>query len=107
LVGCTQSPQSAIVGTWQEVDGTEVLQFHHSGDLLQEDSGGAMGASYRFVDDTQIRVDFGGPAVYAPPRTYTVSIEDDVLVLTGEEGRTVRYRRVPSRVLEEPSGRSR
>ena len=100
LAGCMRGPEDVIVGTWTEIDGTEVLRFFESGDVVQEDSGGSMGAHYRFVDDGHLRVDFGGPAVYAPPRTYGVVIEQggsDVLVLTDEAGSSVRYRRQAER----------
>jgi hypothetical protein len=98
-VGCSHGPEDAIVGIWKQIDGTEVLQFFESGDVVQEDSGGSMGAHYRFVDDAHMRVDFGGPAVYAPPRTYQVDIDADgnTLALTDEAGKTVRYRRSADR----------
>ena len=91
--GCMNSPEDFIVGTWQEVGGTEVLQFLDSGEIIQEDSGGSVGANYRFSDDLYIRVDFGGPAVYAPPRTYRVELSEDTLALTDEKGVTTEYRR--------------
>ena len=93
MTACVSSPEDSLVGTWQEVDGTEVLQFFDGGEIIQEDSGGSMGAHYRFVDDIHIRVDVGGPAVYAPPRTYRVQVTADTLALTDEKDVTKSYRR--------------
>jgi hypothetical protein len=99
LAACTPRPEDTIVGTWEEIDGSEILQFFDSGDVVQEDSGGSMGAHYSFIDDSRMRVDFGGPAVYAPPRTYKVEIdaEADVLTLVDEAGKRIRYQRAPAR----------
>lgn len=93
LVACTPAPETALVGTWQQVEGTEVVQFLDSGEVIQEDSGGSIGAAYRYIDDQHIRVDFGGPAVYAPPRTYRVELEEDRLALVDEDGTIKRYLR--------------
>jgi hypothetical protein len=92
VAGCS-SPEDALVGTWNEISGSEVLQFLDSGEIIQEDSGGSIGAAYRFIDEQHIRVDFGGPAVYAPPRTYRVELTDGVLALTDEKESTKTYRR--------------
>jgi hypothetical protein len=90
---CMSSPEDVIVGTWHEIDGTEVLQFLDDGEVIQEDSGGSIGGHYRFIDDRHIRVDFGGPAVYAPPRTYRVELTENTLALTNEKNVTTNYRR--------------
>ncbi len=93
LAGCLVSSEDALVGTWEQIDGTEVLQFLETGEVIQEDSGGSVGANYRFVDERRIRVDFGGPATYAPPRTYRVLVTADTLALTDEEDSTKTYLR--------------
>ena len=97
MSACLSSPEDKLVGTWHEIDGTEVLQFLDSGEIIQEDSGGSMGAHYRFVDDVHIKVDFGGPAVYAPPRTYRVQVTADTLALTDEQDVTKSYLRTERR----------
>jgi hypothetical protein len=91
--GCMTSPEDVIVGTWHEVDGTEVLQFLDNGEFIQQDSGGSIGGNYRFIDDRHIRVDFGGPAVYAPPRTYAVELTENTLALVDEKNVTTTYER--------------
>jgi hypothetical protein len=90
---CMSSREDFMVGTWHEIDGTEVLQFLDDGEFIQQDSGGSIGGHYRFIDDRHIRVDFGGPAVYAPPRTYRVELTEDTLALTDDENVTTKYRR--------------
>jgi len=90
---CMSSPEDGIVGTWHEVDGAEVLQFLDNGEFIQQESGGSIGGSYRFIDDRHIRVDFGGPAVYAPPRTYRVELTENTLALIDEKNVTTNYRR--------------
>ena len=97
VTACTPKPEDRIVGTWRAIDGTEILQFFESGDVVQEDSGGSMGAYYRFIDDTHVLIDFGGPAVYAPPRTFGIELDEEagVLTLIDEAGNRVRYERSP------------
>ena len=90
---CMSSPEDVIVGTWHEVDGTEVLQFLDNGEFIEQDSGGSIGGNYRFIDDRHIRVDFGGPAVYAPPRTYRMEMKENTLALTDEKDVTTNYER--------------
>jgi len=102
---CWSSREDALVGTWRQIDGSEVLQFFAGGEVIQEDSGGSIGAAFRFIDDTHIRVDFGGPAAYAPPRTFRVEVGTDTLELTDEKNVIKRYRRTEKSPTLDPDPR--
>ena len=94
LCACTSDPERRIVGKWQLLDGQEVLEFTHQGTVISADEHGPLfGGRFRFMAEDTVQVTFGGPASYAPPQNYKVSMSDSELVVTDEKGEAKSYRR--------------
>lgn len=91
---CT-SPQRAIVGRWQVVNSAEVWEFHQDGTLVVR--GGVVGSSgsYRFIDATHLRVDFGGLLGLAGPQVFEVRISGNRLTLRPPAGGSIELTRLP------------
>lgn len=94
IASCAWGPREELLGRWRAAD-AEVVEFMKDGTFLQSDEGGPLiGGRYRRVSDDTIRVSFGGPASYAPPRDYRVVRRDDALEITDPDGKTRSYGRI-------------
>ena len=94
VASCSWRPADELVGKWQAEEGTEVLEFLADGTVIQSDEGGPLiGGHYSRVSSDTIRVNFGGPASYAPPADYRAVLEVDSLEITDPKGQLRRYRR--------------
>jgi len=59
LNACIQKKEAAINGKWQEVGGTETVEFFKDGTVTFVESGMTMSGNYKFVDDERIRIELG------------------------------------------------
>src|SRR5437899_2199112 len=92
FVSC--STKSSIVGKWQEIGGTETLEFFKDGTLSVVNKGTAITGKYSFLDDTRIKLEIGGiVGALAGSQIVTVSIADGELSLTDQKGKVSRYRK--------------
>lgn len=91
MVACSNNLESDIVGRWQEVDDSEVIEFYKDGTVTIEGANGNFTGDYRFVDDTHIRLDvptlFGTTALVAE-----VNMSGDNLTLS-YNGQKSEYKR--------------
>jgi len=55
-VACNRGPQKAIVGKWQEVDGTRTVEFFPDGTVIMGDSARQAAGTYSFPDSRHLKV---------------------------------------------------
>lgn len=87
------SPRQAIIGQWQEVGGTEVLEFFKDGTVVVTDKGMSLGGRYQFLDADRIKLELmflGTPMVFVA----TIQIVGDILTLFKSDGTVSQYRRI-------------
>lgn len=94
LNGCIQNPEAAIIGKWDEIDGTETIEFFKDGTITVDDKGMSFGGDYKFIDNDRIRIELGGLGALAGPMIVKVSISKDELSLTTSDGDIDKYQRV-------------
>lgn len=94
LNGCIQKPEAVIIGKWDEIDGTETIEFFKDGTVTIVDKGISLSGNYKFIDDDHIRIDLGGIGALAGPMISKVSISKDELSLTTSDGDIYKYQRV-------------
>jgi hypothetical protein len=88
------TPAEAILGKWRNISGKETVEFFKDGTLQFISDGSPMGGDYKIVDDSHIRVAFGGFAGLAGPMVWQFAISGEQLTLTLPDGKVARYRRV-------------
>lgn len=93
LVG-RPGPAGTIVGKWQEVQGTETLEFFKDGTVTAVDMGVPLSGKYKMADRNRITIELGGLGALAGPQVYQVQVSDNELVLTDAQGVTTKYRRL-------------
>jgi hypothetical protein len=92
--GCWGGSDDRLIGKWHLADGDETLEFLSDGTVLTADSGGPLfGGKWELGEGERLRVTFGGPANYAPPKSYLLELTADTLVVTDDAGKTKTYRR--------------
>ena len=94
LVGCTNEPSSPVVGTWQlEGDEGKMVLFRDDGSLTTTDDGVTGSGSWNMPGagklDLEITTSSGSISL-----TCTVDINDNVMILTSEEGEVEKYIRL-------------
>lgn len=94
-----RSARDKIVGKWQEIGKTEIVEFFLEGTvtITNPSEGGSLTGDYRFLNDgdDRLRIDIGGlEGKLAGPLVYTVAVTSDRLDLTFESnGEVSRYQR--------------
>ena len=94
LSACVPGLRTAIVGKWQEVDGTETIEFIRGGTVMILDEGRSISGAYEFVDKNRIKVEFGGLYSLAGAQVCTVSVTGNHMMLVMPDGDKSTYRRV-------------
>ena len=94
LIGCTNDPSSAIVGTWQlEGDEGKMVAFRADGSLSTSDDGQTGSGKWAMPAEGELALEIttSGKSI-----TFTcrVDIVDNAMVLTTEDGEVERYVRV-------------
>ncbi len=98
-VAIGRSARDKIIGKWQEIGKTEIVEFFLEGTVTITDSskGGSLTGDYRFLNDgdDRLRMDIGGfEGKLAGPLICTVAVTNDKLDLTLESnGEVSRYQR--------------
>lgn len=86
-------PENAIVGKWQEVDGTENAEFFKDGTVSLVDNGMSLAGNYKFIENDRLRVDLGGVGALIGPMIFKVEVSRNELTLTDSKGKVTTYRR--------------
>ena len=94
LVGCTNDPSAAIIGTWQlESDQGKVVSFMEDGSLSTENNGQTGNGSWSMPNEGKLAFEIatsGG----SMPFTCKVEFVDNLMVLTSEQGEVEKYVRL-------------
>ena len=99
--------QKAVLGKWQEIEGTETIEFFKNGTVTYALAGGRLEGTYEIVGMNgdveesadqlvgfgEIRVDFHGIGPLALPAIGKVSSSGDELALTMSNGRAGKFKK--------------
>lgn len=94
LFPSSSNAKNAILGKWEETDGTETIEFFRDGTVNIVDKGRLIAGGYRFIDDDRLRLDLGGLGALAGSMILKVSVSGNELILTNPQGEVSRYRRM-------------
>jgi hypothetical protein len=90
FVSCSQKPEKAILGKWE--NSNETMEFFKDNSFITS-SLLMSGGKYIFVDDNRIKFDFGGLGAFAGPIVVNISISQDKLIITMPDGTVMKYNR--------------
>jgi hypothetical protein len=96
LVGacCSTSVEKQIIGKWEPAsEKGDTLEFFSDGTLIVSDGGEQAVGTYTFLDETRIKIELSGFYALGGAAIRTVSITDDTLYMTVEDGSTSSYHR--------------
>lgn len=91
LPSCTSEAEKLIVGRWEAVDNAQTVEFFNDGTLLVSRGEALVGGGYKFLDETHLRLGFGDQD---EAMVVEVSLSDDELIMTEEEGTEIVYHRL-------------
>ena len=97
FVGCSKSPEKMIIGEWQENGESESVEFLKDGTIAVRDGDQTVVGEYRFQDDGNILVAFGGEGAAIGPIVIGFEFDGDVLKLTAPDGEVADYMRITGR----------
>jgi hypothetical protein len=87
-------PETTILGKWQNISGKETIEFFKDGSVnFLSDGRSPMGGDYKIIDDSHVRMSFGGFAGFAGPQVWRFSVSGNQLTLKLPDGKIVRYGR--------------
>ena len=77
--------QEKIVGTWDEVRGTnEMLEFHDDGTVLMQSANTNQTCKYDFPDTSHLRLDCAPPGLPPRPQLWKLEFKDDHLLISDQ-----------------------
>lgn len=94
LASCVPGLHKAIIGKWQEVDGTETIEFIRGGTVTLLDGKMSVSGTYEFVDKNRVKIEMGGLFSLMGAQVCTVSVTGDHMLLVMPDGDKTTYRRV-------------
>jgi len=89
--GCASlsKPENIIIGKWQEIDGTETIEFFKDGTVNIVDKTISVSGDFKFVDDNKLRLDLGRYGT----EVVEVSISRNELIIE-QNGKVHKYQRM-------------
>ena len=87
-------PKNAIIGRWQEIDGTETVEFFMEDTFNVVVQGMSMTGRYNFLDEGRIKLESDGISSGARSIICRVSVSENELTFTSPDGKVKRYRRI-------------
>jgi len=114
LAACSLSQGNEIVGKWTTADGTYTMEFFKDGTLQEVHKfkeidpfdtnyskplkmiwrTETMGGTYKFIENSRIKLTWGGMDIFNGPIVDTVLISGNDLTLTAPDGTKAVYKRV-------------
>lgn len=96
VFSCTSNPEDAIVGKWQEIDGTETMELFKEGTLtIVPDDMPSMSGNYSFIDKDRMKIELDGRVgSMVGSMVLKVQITRNELTTTDPKGKPQKYRRV-------------
>lgn len=88
------SAKRSLVGRWEQIGGTEKMEFIAGGALSMFAQGISVSGKYSFIDDNHLKLELDGLFALAGAQTLTFSISSGELSLTDAKGAVSKYRRV-------------
>lgn len=90
-VACNRSPQRAIVGKWQQVDGTRTIEFFPDGTVVIGDTASSNAGTYSFPDSHHLKMVAAKDII-----VFDMSLSSKTLVLTPptQLGQQISFKRV-------------
>jgi len=86
--------QEAVVGSWEEVHGTqETLQFNADGTLVMKSPAENHSCVYDFPDSEHLRIDCAPPGGPRVPQLWKITVTTDRLMIGGGGGQVGTYQR--------------
>jgi hypothetical protein len=92
LFACSSRSEDRMVGKWQQVDGTQVMQFFNNGTLIVSDRGKSMDGVYKILSDGRVRLEIGDPSK-GVNMLWEVSVSPNELSFSAPTGKLLRFRK--------------
>lgn len=89
--------QKAVLGKWMNVDRTETLELFQDGTIALVSltkKGLVMTGTYKFIDESRMKVEFGGFGALAGAQVETISVKNGELSITHLDGKSQRYTKI-------------
>ena len=93
LLSCSK-PEDKLLGKWQEIGGTETIEFMPDGTVTVIDEGASMNGSYKIVDESKIEMELTGTGALAAPVSAKGMFSDGDLTFTLPNGEFSHYSRM-------------
>lgn len=93
ILSCSK-PEDKILGKWQEIGGTETIEFLQDGTVTVVDEGMTMGGTYKIVEENQIEMDLVGTGALAAPVSAKGTLTGDDITFTMPNGEFSHYSRM-------------
>jgi len=94
LVSCSSKPEKMIVGRWQEIGGTETMEFFKDGTVRIKDVDVSLEGSYQFVEKDRVKFVLRGFDPLKGPMVEKISFSRGKLILTMRDGKAYTYGRL-------------
>lgn len=93
LSSCSSKLENEIAGKWQEINGTENMEFSKEGAMRSVDNGISLSGSFKYIGKDRIKIEMGGPGASAGTIEAKVVISDGVLTFTMKDGKVLKYKK--------------
>lgn len=93
LSSCSSKPENAIAGKWQDINGTDTMEFFKNGTVRAIDKQSSLAGNFKFIDKDRIKIELEGVGASAGSLTAKVAISNGVLTLTMPDGKDLKYKK--------------
>ena len=90
VMSCSLKQSWDLAGKWQQIEGTETVEFTAKGTVVLTSGETSMTAPYSVVDAKHLQIILGGLG----PVVVGAAVDGDVLTLTDSKGHAVKYKKV-------------
>ncbi|GKT09049.1 DUF5640 domain-containing protein [Desulforhabdus sp. TSK] len=89
LASCSLKPNWDLMGKWQKVDGTEMLEFTGKGTVALTDGPISINTTYKLVDGKLLQINVGSLGAVE----LKVSIAQNTMTLTDSRGQVTTFKK--------------
>jgi hypothetical protein len=90
LASCTLKPTWDLLGKWQKVDGTEVMEFTGEGMMQLTDGPITINTKYKVIGGKELQLEIGSLGSVS----LTVSVERNKMTLTNAKGEVFTFNKI-------------
>jgi len=94
LVSCAAKPENSITGKWQQVNGTETIEFFKDGRVRSDEQGRNIQGNYKFLDNKRMELTMGGAEVRKNTLVAQVTLSGKELTLVLPGSGELKYKKV-------------